>query len=292
MVEQQYQTFRRRAGAYLLDRLPFYGLQQISGLFSRYFASFYFGLAWGQLWGWAWIAYRVLAHGLWGQTLGKKICKVKVVDLSGQRLSMRQAFLREIVPIVLDLASLVYVILNLDAYERILMGGEPNVRLATAGTVYFVVVTIWWVAQIATMRLNDKRRAIHDYIAGSVVLRLNVQVAEPGERHEGVAGSWLKGLERLGRPGMAAIVTVLAAIAVLAVPTLFVIDGELCPGYRVDLSGYYLKLIPVTLIAAGVGTKLGKLIGEGESGCFLWGSVAFLAVLAVINMFIAIWPGC
>ena len=28
MVEQQYQTFGRRVGAYFLDRLPFYGLQQ------------------------------------------------------------------------------------------------------------------------------------------------------------------------------------------------------------------------------------------------------------------------
>jgi uncharacterized RDD family membrane protein YckC len=306
MVEHQYRTFGRRAGAYLLDWLPFYGLQQLSGLFSSYFASFYFGLAWAQFLAWAWIAYRVLTHGFWGQTLGKKICKVQVVDLSGQRLSMRQAFLREIVPIALDLASLVYLILNLDAYKRMVMGGEPNVRLATAGTVFFWAMNLWWLAQIVAVHLNDRRRAIHDYIAGSVVLRLDVRDVGAVEHREAVAGKWLSSIRGLGRTGMAAIAAILAAATTLIGPTFLLLSsgGEICPGYKVDVSGYYLKLAPLALGAALFGAVLGGVIdwpgalfAESERrdrrlGCGVAAAVIGGVGLAVTSCFLAIIPGC
>jgi hypothetical protein len=219
---------------------------------------------------------------------------------------MKQAILREIVPIGLALANLLYLALNLDAYERMVMGGEPNSRLATANTVYLVVVTIWWVAQIVTLLLNDKRRAIHDYIASSVVLRLGVQVAGPGERQEGVAGSWLKGLERLGRPGMAGFGAGAAAITSLVSPTLLLLSsgGEICPGYRTDVAGYYLKLVPLTLVAALVGAVVGAAIGwprplfaKGEGfdwrlGCGILAVVVGGVGLALISCILAIYPGC
>lgn len=80
MVEQQYRTFGRRAGALLLDRLPLFGLEQTTGLVSSAFGSLYFGLAWGQLLGWAWIAYLLILDG--------EICPGYQVDVAGHYLKL------------------------------------------------------------------------------------------------------------------------------------------------------------------------------------------------------------
>jgi uncharacterized RDD family membrane protein YckC len=304
MVEQRYQTFGRRVVAYFLDRIPFYGLERAGTLLYLHFGSVYFGLASGQFLTWAWIAYRVLAHGFWGQTFGKKICKLRVVDLSGQRLSMRQALLREIVPIVLNLASLLFMILNLDAYESIARGGEISSRLATAQTVYSAAMIVWWLAQLVILYRSDKQRAIHDYIAGSVVLRLNVQEAGSGEQREGAGGKGLGTFERLGRPGVAAIAAVMAAMITLIFPTLFVLDGEICPGYKVNVLAYYGKLAPLTLAAAVIGAVLGGAVdwsgylragrerNDWRLGCGI-AAVVFGGVgLVILSCIVAIFPGC
>jgi uncharacterized RDD family membrane protein YckC len=302
MVEQQYQTFGRRVGAYLLDRLPFFALEQTSGLLYGYVGSVYFGLAYGQFLTWAWIAYRVLLHGFWGQTVGKKMCKVRVVDLSGRPLSMKQAFLREIVLIILDLAYALYLIFNLDAYTRAATGGELGSRLTTANTVYLAAVTIWWLAQIVTIRLNDRQRAIHDYIAGSVVLRLDVQEVPPEAEMGG--HSRPNGFANLGRPRMAAIGAVMAALTTLILPTLFIMDGELCPGYSVDVAAYYGKMAPLTIGAAILGAILGSVIdwpahlgaeNEGRGwrlGCIVLAIIIGGLGLAMISALVAVFPGC
>ncbi len=38
-----------------------------------------------------------------------------------------------------------------------------------------IIVFGWWIAEIITMLTNEKRRAIHDYIAGTVVVRTNIE---------------------------------------------------------------------------------------------------------------------
>ena len=306
MVERQHQTFLRRAVAYFVDGVPFDLVQGLSGAFVGYLHSYYAGLAWGQFWGWALIAYRVLLHGFWGQTLGKKLFKVRVVALDGQPLSMKRALLREIVPIVLGLASLLYVILNLEAYEHMVMAGVPDARLATAGNVELIVLIVWQLAQILTVALNNKRRAIHDYIAGSVVVRLDVQEVELGEPQEAAVRPWVTRFERLGRPGMAGLGATAAALTSLVFPTalLLMSGGEICPGYRTDVGGYYLKLVPLALVAAMVGAVVGAAIGwprplfyrDERLGWGLgFGLVAVIiggVVLAIISCLLAVYPGC
>jgi len=262
VVEQRYKTFWRRAVAYLLDAIPFSLIQGVSGFFTANF-SFYLGLAWGQFWGWGLIAYRVLLHGLWGQTLGKKAVKVRVVALDGQPLSMRQALLREIVPIVLGLAYLLYVLLNLEAYERVVMTGVWDARLLPVENARGIASIVWPLAQIVVMVLNKKRRAIHDYIAGSVVVRLGVQEVEAGEPQGAAIRPWVARFERLGRPGMAGLGATAAALTSLVLPTalLLMSGGEICPGYKTDVGDYYLKLVPLALVAALVGAGVGVAIG-------------------------------
>jgi len=112
--------------------------------------------------------YLVLMHARYGQTLGKMATKVKVLDLSEQRLpSLRQACLRDIGDIVLNALSLACLIsfVTTGRFESQvdLMTG-PAFPLSVCGFGWFLLVVV-------TMLTNSKRRAIHDFIAGSVVVR-------------------------------------------------------------------------------------------------------------------------
>ena len=117
----------------------------------------------------AFIAYVVWMHGRYGQTLGKMATHVRVLDVSESRLSGKQAFMREIVPIVLTAIVVVHDL------PSVLSGADPNrpavPRLPVFYWIAFAASFGWFAAELLTMLTNSKRRAVHDFIAASVVVR-------------------------------------------------------------------------------------------------------------------------
>ena len=110
--------------------------------------------------------YSVLMHGYYGQTIGKMVCGVKVLDTSEHPITMRQAFLRDSVIIVINTLSLV-----ISLYVVIIGGGSRSRTLANMDWIVGFMAFIWFAAEIVTLLTNRKRRAIHDFIAGTVVVR-------------------------------------------------------------------------------------------------------------------------
>ncbi|HEY7182310.1 MAG TPA: RDD family protein [Blastocatellia bacterium] len=109
--------------------------------------------------------YNVLMHGKYGQTVGKMVTKVKVVDVSLAKLSMRQAFLRDSVYIALTTGAIIIGI------PAILEGGNSYQNPNTVSALILVYASLaWFVVELVTMLTNSKRRALHDFIAGSVVV--------------------------------------------------------------------------------------------------------------------------
>jgi len=114
-------------------------------------------------------------HGKYGQTVGKMVTKVRVFDARTEKpISYRQALIREGVPTVLSIPFLIY--------EAIaIIQGRESADLLLEGKVsphsllwWFTVLPILWsVVEVVTMLTNDKRRALHDFIAGTVVIRTN-----------------------------------------------------------------------------------------------------------------------
>ena len=119
--------------------------------------------------------YTVIMHAKYGQTFGKMVCKIKVVDFGTEgAISIRQACLREGIPIAVSLGIVSYQIyaistggLSLDAIAK---GQMPKDRTYLVLT---ILPLLWGVAEAVTMLSNEKRRALHDYIAGTVVVRTN-----------------------------------------------------------------------------------------------------------------------
>jgi len=120
-----------------------------------------------------WYFYTVYFHGRYGQTLGKMLMRVKVVDVSETRaISYWQAFLRDIVPIFISAILLPVNIINLINGTSYML--KPGTMPDVISLVLSCVLTGWVFLEIISMLTNRKRRAIHDFIAGTVVVRTNV----------------------------------------------------------------------------------------------------------------------
>ena len=110
MIEHKYNTFWPRVGAAIVDGLVFLPIS----LFDEWVWSISESIPIVLLFIWfiigrfIFITYSVLMHGYFGQTLGKMAAKVKVVDISENKLTMRQAVLRDIVPIILVVISIFF----------------------------------------------------------------------------------------------------------------------------------------------------------------------------------------
>ena len=136
----------------------------------------------------AWIFYTVFLHARYGQTIGKMVTKVRVVDYrTSEKLTFKQACLRESIPFALTLCLMSYQLFAVlawgvkpDAVEQSdLVRNKWIFRLLSAAS------GVWFLVEVLTMLTNEKRRALHDFIAGTVVVRTNMhECSESGQMQE------------------------------------------------------------------------------------------------------------
>lgn len=124
----------------------------------------------------AWLVYTVVMHALFGQTVGKMVTKVRVVDFRTEGcITWRQAWIREGIPVVLSLGLLVWeIFLILTGRASALATGQSFTDSKTFWIIS-ALPALWFLAEVVTMLTNEKRRALHDFIAGTVVVRTNIQ---------------------------------------------------------------------------------------------------------------------
>jgi uncharacterized RDD family membrane protein YckC len=126
--------------------------------------------------------YTVVMHARYGQTVGKMVTKVRVLDFPTKgRISWRQAWLREGIPMALSLGFLGWMVFHLwTGSMNPTVIADREVLVATKGFWFFTALPgLWFVAEVLTMLTNAKRRALHDFIAGTVVVRTNIEDGLP-----------------------------------------------------------------------------------------------------------------
>lgn len=113
--------------------------------------------------------YVILMHFYFGQTVGKMLMKIKVLDISENPIKFYQSVLR-------DLPQLISVfVFGLFGNPDYFMDGKFNPAEFSAnpvGNSFYVLFAVWGLADIVVFFTNDKRRALHDFIAGTVVVRV------------------------------------------------------------------------------------------------------------------------
>lgn len=156
----RYAGFWRRVAACVLDGLVLGMVGQILGLlFAQQFMTL--GQA-GRLIGFAIAAgYFIPAHHLWGQTLGKRLMRIRVQALDGRPVSVTAATIR-------------YAALDVPWFlNGVFFTGSnwPKVLLIAAGVVLASVLFIGILGNAYLLLFNrPSRRLIHDVLAGTIVV--------------------------------------------------------------------------------------------------------------------------
>jgi uncharacterized RDD family membrane protein YckC len=163
----RYHTFWRRIGALTIDSL-------LSSLFvSGLLCIFY--LFTSRSWTWfvmlnvatnlATAAYFILMPARSGQTLGKMAAGVVIENIDGSPITYEQAFLRHLPRLALGICGSILALYWL--------WGIPRIELHSFRTMpHFMrlISVLWLVAEALTVVSNDRLRAIHDFIANTVVV--------------------------------------------------------------------------------------------------------------------------
>jgi uncharacterized RDD family membrane protein YckC len=124
-------------------------------------------ISWATFFALTMLLYSILLHARFGQTVGEMIMHVKVWDVSETRVpSLKQALLRDIGPVIFQLAGLfgiIFLVLT-NRYEV----QERHADTLPERIIAWASVS-WFLLELITMFTNRKRRALHDLIAGTVV---------------------------------------------------------------------------------------------------------------------------
>ena len=166
MLRVKYSTFWRRFFANTIDGLIFIPILLIeSRLFNFEFSSS--NTTFQMFNSIQFVIYVIVMHGLCGQTIGKMICNVKVVDHDTERdISMTQSIKRSSVDVFLTLALLISITAltttNNNDYKILLGVGIFSLSFASIA---------WALSEFISMLFNKKRRALHDFIGQTVVIR-------------------------------------------------------------------------------------------------------------------------
>lgn len=172
-----YAGFWRRFGAFWIDFLCFTPLIGFNFWMDSHFRLFQIwnfipGLLIG-LWFYVYLVQR------YGGTPGKLLLNMRIVKLDGASVGYREAMLRYSVLFTLTVASSVAMAmatLNMtDAEYFALAWAEKAVRLSELAPTWnswvTVLTNVWIWAEFVVMLTNKKRRAPHDFMAGTVVVR-------------------------------------------------------------------------------------------------------------------------
>lgn len=172
-----YTDFWERLGALLIDGVIFipYGLLYY-WVNERYRFSSLYLLAPGIL---LTLFYQVYLVGRYGGTPGKLMLKLRIQKLTGEPVGYGGAFVRYLPHLLNSLiitAGFTYGALSITDDEYLSMGLLLRAqRLAEAAPLWYHmwswIFRVWSLGDIVAFFCNDKRRALHDFIAGTVVIR-------------------------------------------------------------------------------------------------------------------------
>ncbi|MBO9491928.1 RDD family protein [Endozoicomonas sp. G2_1] len=114
--------------------------------------------------------YAIFMHGYFGQTIGKMIMDVKVLNHDTEtEITVKQALRRESVNLALNISWVLIILVIAISIE---LSGTISEGLSYAVLGFGILAMLWGISEFVTMLFNDKRRALHDYIGKTVVVRI------------------------------------------------------------------------------------------------------------------------
>jgi uncharacterized RDD family membrane protein YckC len=139
------------------------------------------------------IWYRIYLVKKYGGTPGKLLSGIKIIKLNWQPIGWKEAFLRESVVVSLTIITnivIVYAIAKADNSHYLSLTWTKKSHYLTSFYPLFFRVTswmfnIWTWGELVVLLTNKKKRALHDFIAGTLVVKIkylnnaNAVISEP-----------------------------------------------------------------------------------------------------------------
>ena len=175
--ENIYAGFWIRLGSLLLDGLittPVIFLTlYLDGLSMN---AYYFTIIPGLIFNFWYRIYLVKKHG---GTPGKLILGIKILKINGEDVTWKESILRHIVTFILTIFASVLTIIALSKadgeYYESLTWKTRQQYLVTLTPLLFTIYTwtlnIWTYSELFILLFNKRKRALHDFIAGTVIVR-------------------------------------------------------------------------------------------------------------------------
>lgn len=184
----QYGGFLKRLGAILIDlvfMLPLVPIYWIGASHFRLFQVYWIVIC--QLFG---LVFSVYLVKRFGGTPGKLAMNLRIRKVNLEPVTYREALLRYLPEAVLSLGAqlgIVLAVIHMTDAEYFSIKSNDRIKhlteLAPAWTSPLTIAnTIWFWGELLVLLTNDKRRALHDFIAGTVVI-----VKQPTVKPEKIA---------------------------------------------------------------------------------------------------------
>jgi len=172
-----YGGFWVRLGALLLDMLVFspiivllFWIDSHSRLLRMYWLPF------GTLLG---IFYSVYLVKRFGGTPGKLILGLRIAKVDGSPIGYKEAILRYLPDFILGLFSslaLAIVLLRMSDAEYLSLSTHERLQHIKAlkpswASAVYIMQQVWMWSEFVVLLTNKRKRALHDFIAGTIVLR-------------------------------------------------------------------------------------------------------------------------
>ena len=173
-----YAGFWKRVLAFLIDfgiyAVPLVILNNWLISYTRYYGLYFLLVAFPFIY---W--YQVLLVAAYGCTPGKYLLKLRIAKLDGANITFKEAHRRYVVYLLFSIASSIAIILaathvsdaeyfSLDYAGRIALISNHQ---PSWSNLIDILMLLWMFAAFFSMLSNKQRRALHDFLAGTVVLQ-------------------------------------------------------------------------------------------------------------------------
>lgn len=122
------------------------------------------------------IFYEVVSVGFWGQTFGKMYARIKIIRVSGSQISWSNAWLRPLVELIILSFNILFIAFigyktsfNQTMESAYSLLPKLEWMFLTLGLLVIGSHVYSW-TEVLVLLTNKKRRAIHDFIANTVVI--------------------------------------------------------------------------------------------------------------------------
>ena len=166
MEAEKYRTGLKRFGAAIVDGIVFMPFLLVDRFVISPTTNEYAIIAWQTFTIFIPIIYSIFSHYKYGQTIGKWVVRIKVLDIGETRtITLRQSILRDSFYLAVELLGFFYFLFI------VIKTGETQYLITDFNDFAGTPFLIWTLLELITMLTNSKRRAIHDFLAKSVVVR-------------------------------------------------------------------------------------------------------------------------